>query len=298
MDSECPDRYVGELKKSFQWVTNEISNQITGKSWLNRRGQVYFWQAWSTRSDFFHKYEWVLLLAIIRREWVFVILVNAFGLNGEGREAVRLFRQVPHEMMDPWIYVCVLNACSHSGLRDEAKEIFNSIPIEQRTERIYTIMVNDCCSLLHVWLTDRFKCRSIHTVVPLTSTKHNDSLTSLKNSILLPFQCTVSWSPLLPLEWFYHSVVVAILSGARTYKNVSLSQKIFDRIQQFFPNAKLSRTAATVLLANTYASHADFSKVSDVRMKMNHSGVKKKPGLSWTVVDGQVAVSEQKKETR
>ena len=85
---------------------------------------------------------------------------------------------------------------------------------------------------------------------------------------------------------------MAILSGARNEKNASLSQKIFDRIQLLFPNAKSSQTSAHVLLANTYASQADLSTASAIRMKMNRIGVKKLAGLSWTVVDGQVVVSD------
>lgn len=207
MDSEWPDRYVGEVEKGLN--ESEIRHPIISQGKvgsietakcvfdkLDRRDQISF----TNMSEFCQLWSYVV------SGCVFVVPVNAFGLNGQGREAVRLFRQVPHEMMDPWIYVCVLNACSHSGLRDEAQEIFNSIPIEQRTERIYTIMVNDCFLLAHVWPMDWFKCRWTLTVVPLTSTKHNDLLTSSKTSILLPFQCTVSWSPLLLLEWFYHSV--------------------------------------------------------------------------------------------
>jgi hypothetical protein len=71
-----------------------------------------------------------------------VVLVNTFGLNGQGMEAVQLLRRVPIDMIDPWIYVCVLNACSHSGLIKEAQEIFNNIPLKDKTERIYTTMVN------------------------------------------------------------------------------------------------------------------------------------------------------------
>lgn len=69
-------------------------------------------------------------------------LVNAYGLNGMGLEAVQLFHKVPENILDDRIYVCALNACSHSGLVNEAYEIFGKIPCNQRTELICTTMVS------------------------------------------------------------------------------------------------------------------------------------------------------------
>ena len=76
---------------------------------------------------------------------IIVILVHAFGLNGQGAEAVELFRKIPLDTIDLWTYTCVLNACSHSGLINEAEEIFSKIPVKDKTERIYTTMVNSIC---------------------------------------------------------------------------------------------------------------------------------------------------------
>ena len=77
-----------------------------------------------------------------------VNLVNAYGLNGKGEEAIELFNRIPLEMIDSWVYVCVLNACSHGGLIEEGEMIFNLISPKQRTEKIYTSMVSDRSSLV------------------------------------------------------------------------------------------------------------------------------------------------------
>ena len=77
-------------------------------------------------------------------------LVNAYGLNGKGEEAIELFNRIPLEIISESIYVCVLNACSHSGLIEEGGRIFNMIPHEQRTERIYASMVRDISCLLEL----------------------------------------------------------------------------------------------------------------------------------------------------
>ncbi len=84
---------------------------------------------------------------------------------------------------------------------------------------------------------------------------------------------------------------MSILSGARNQHDMYLSQKIFDRIKQLFPQIKPGLASAGVLLANTYASNGDFSRSSNIRMEMVESGLKKKMGISKTVVKEQTHVS-------
>ena len=84
--------------------------------------------------------------------------------------------------------------------------------------------------------------------------------------------------------------LVAILSGARNQKNVDLAEKYFHRIEFFFPNVELSRTAARILLANTFASTKNSSKATDLRNKIIQTGGKKVIGHSWTMIDGKIQV--------
>ncbi|CAF5171036.1 unnamed protein product [Rotaria magnacalcarata] len=70
-------------------------------------------------------------------------IVNSYGLNGMGIEAVKRFDQMPRELINDLTYICVLNACSHSGLVDVARSIFNNI--QPKTDIIYTTMI-DCLS--------------------------------------------------------------------------------------------------------------------------------------------------------
>ncbi|CAF3241443.1 unnamed protein product, partial [Rotaria socialis] len=60
--------------------------------------------------------------------------INAYGLNGTGLEAVQLYRQIPHNLVNDVSHVCVLNTCSHSGLLDHARSVFNEIIV--KTEKI------------------------------------------------------------------------------------------------------------------------------------------------------------------
>ena len=84
---------------------------------------------------------------------------------------------------------------------------------------------------------------------------------------------------------------MALLSGARNERNVELAEQIFHRIKKLFPELTDTLTAASVLLANVYGSTGHMEKASDIRHQMHKRGVKKKIGLSWTVINGQVYVS-------
>lgn len=70
---------------------------------------------------------------------LFISIVNAYGLNGMATDAIKLYRRMPKELIDPKAHVCVLNACSHSGLTNEARSIFETILI--KNQWIYTAMV-------------------------------------------------------------------------------------------------------------------------------------------------------------
>lgn len=67
-------------------------------------------------------------------------LVNAFGLNGQGSQAVDLYTRMPEQMRNEITHVCVLNACSHSGLLKEARSIFEKV--FPKTTNITTAMVS------------------------------------------------------------------------------------------------------------------------------------------------------------
>jgi TRAP-type mannitol/chloroaromatic compound transport system permease large subunit len=86
-------------------------------------------------------------------------------------------------------------------------------------------------------------------------------------------------------------VLVAFLSGARNEKNKELAEKIFHRMQKLFPELPNQLTSAAILLANVYASTGHSDKASDIRMQLQQAGLKKKVGVSWTVVDGEIYVN-------
>ncbi|CAF0865251.1 unnamed protein product [Adineta ricciae] len=180
----------------------------------------------------------------------YAAMINAYGLNGKGSQAIELYEQIPDRFINEVTYICILNACSHSGLVDKAVSIFEKI--EMKTERIYTVMI-DCLS------------RSFF---------HMEA-----QQLINEYE-----SSNLPSAPMY----LALLSGVRNAKNHHLSQEIFNRMRKIFPQLSDPITSAAILLANVYGSVGDFEKVSDIRDELNRSGMKKKIGLTWTVIDGNI----------
>ena len=86
--------------------------------------------------------------------------------------------------------------------------------------------------------------------------------------------------------------LVALLAGARNEKNPRLSQRVFNRMKENFPRSSDPMISASVLLANTYASAGNIDMASDIKIQLHQSGAKKKVGLTWTEVDGQLFVSQ------
>ncbi|CAM2717915.1 unnamed protein product [Rotaria socialis] len=178
------------------------------------------------------------------------VMINSYGLNGMGIEAVKLFHQMPIEFIHDVTYICVLNACSHSGLVDVARTIFNNI--QTKTEIIYTTMI-DCLS--------------------------RAALFEQAQQLIEQFER--DHAPALP-------TYMALLSGARNEKNTKLSQEVVDRIQKLFPDVKGSLLPAWILLANTYASSGDIEKAADIKIELHRSGAKKKAGVTLTEFDGKI----------
>ncbi|CAF0910843.1 unnamed protein product [Didymodactylos carnosus] len=180
-------------------------------------------------------------------------MINGFGLNGHGLEAIDLFHKMTHELglvPDEQTYVCAINSCSHSGLISEAKTIFRSI--DHKNEQIYTAMVD---TLARMFLFDEAQ--------------------------YLIEQYEEKNKPYLPMY-------MALLSGARKDRNSSRAQDIYDRMRSLDVTDKNSLAAAAVLLANTYAGQGYYNESIQIKDEMIRDGLKKVMGLSWTTVNGLV----------
>ncbi|CAF1270060.1 unnamed protein product [Adineta steineri] len=178
-------------------------------------------------------------------------MINAYGKNRMGLEAVDLYRNMPNNLRNEISYVCILNACSHSGLLDEAYSIFNEI--YHKTKQVITTMV-DCLSRLFLFdeakqlIEDYEKCNAPYSVM-----------------------------------------YMALLSGARNSRQSHLSQEIYKRMQLLFPNEKHHLRSASVLLCNISSSLGDHEEAQALRLdRIKEFGNKVQVGLSWTEVNGEV----------
>ncbi|CAF1372473.1 unnamed protein product [Adineta ricciae] len=177
-------------------------------------------------------------------------MINAYGLNGMGYEAIQLYHRMPAEMRNEKSHVCVLNACSHSGLVNECRSIFTTIP--NKSNYIYTTII-DCLS------------RSFF----------------FDEAMQLIEEFERHQPPYLPMY-------MSLLSGARNQNDVSLARQITERIKQLDHVSDDCLSSASVLFGNTLASSGDLEEASKLRLEMNQSGIGKKVGLSWTEVNGEI----------
>ncbi|CAF5155872.1 unnamed protein product, partial [Rotaria magnacalcarata] len=84
------------------------------------------------------------------------------------------------------------------------------------------------------------------------------------------------------------SLLGAGWKGARNRRDSHLSEKIFNRIQENFPELKNRLTSSSILLSNVYASTGDVEKSSNIKNKLYKLGLKKTIGLSWTAINGRL----------
>ena len=85
--------------------------------------------------------------------------------------------------------------------------------------------------------------------------------------------------------------IVAILSGARNARYSQLAQTLYNRMTSLFPNINADLAAASILLSNIYASIGDDAKATEIRdHRLQHFGRKAQPGLTMTLVNGDVVV--------
>ncbi|CAF1554748.1 unnamed protein product, partial [Adineta ricciae] len=180
----------------------------------------------------------------------YTAMINAYGLNGMGYEAIQLYHQMPVEIRNEKTHVCVLNACSHSGLVNECRSIFATIP--NKNQFIYTTMV-DC-------LSRSFFFDEAKQLIEEFERHQSPDVTMYK----------------------------AILSGARNRNDVSLAREITQRIKQLGHTVDDDFISASVLFGNTLASSGELEEASQLRLEMSQSGIKKKAGVSWTEVNGEI----------
>ncbi|CAF3356567.1 unnamed protein product [Rotaria socialis] len=178
-------------------------------------------------------------------------MMNAYARNGMGYEAIDLYNKIHENIRDRVSHICVLNACSHSGLIDQARMIFNKI--DKTSVEIVTAMI-DCLSRMGMFdqaekLVDDYEKSNLPNLIMYT----------------------------------------AMLSAARHYRHVALSEKLYNRMRLLFPDEKSHLISASILLSNIYSSLGYNQEVKEIRLeRIKQFGKNITVGVAWTEVNGQV----------
>lgn len=88
--------------------------------------------------------------------------------------------------------------------------------------------------------------------------------------------------PMKPSKFLWASLI----GGCRIHGNVKLAKRAAEALFVIEPE----NPATYVTLANIYATAGMWSEVTNVRKKMDESGITKKPGLSWIEIKREMHV--------
>ncbi|KAI3888858.1 hypothetical protein MKX03_036042 [Papaver bracteatum] len=170
-------------------------------------------------------------------------LISAYGMSGQGRDAVDLFSKMLNSGLipDQIAFVSVLSACSHSGLLTEGRHY-------------YKVM------------TDEYK------IVPRI--EHYSCMVDLLGRAGNIYEAYdfIKQMPLEPNERIWG----ALLSACRVHSNMEIGLVAADRLFQLSPE----QAGYYVLLSNIYAKAGRFEDVTTVRSIMKSKGIQKLPGCS------------------
>ncbi|CAM4834547.1 unnamed protein product [Rotaria magnacalcarata] len=178
-------------------------------------------------------------------------MMNAYARNGMGYEAIDLYNKIHENIRDRVSHICVLNACSHSGLIDQAQMIFNKI--DKTSVEIVTAMI-DCLSRMGMFdqaenLVEDYEKSNLPNLIMYT----------------------------------------AMLSAARNYRLVALSEKLYNRMRLLFPDDNSHLISASILLSNIYSSLGYNQEVKEIRIeRIKQFGKNITVGVAWTEVNGQL----------
>lgn len=176
-------------------------------------------------------------------------MISAYGTNGHGHRAIKLFKQMQVHGPRPnkITFVAVLTACAHAGLVHEGHQAFSSMKLdcalEPRTEH-YVCMVD---MLGRAGLL-------------------NEAYQFVKESI--------PGNP-PPAVW------TAMLGACKMHKDFDLGVTVAEHLLEAEPE----NPGHYVMLSNIYALAGMADRVQFVRNLMNHRGLKKQVGYSTIEVD-------------
>ncbi|KAK9093042.1 hypothetical protein Syun_027953 [Stephania yunnanensis] len=181
------------------------------------------------------------------------VMIAGYGMHGRGKDSIDVFNEMQKSGIKPdgVSFIAILYACSHSGLIDEGWRFFNIMRNEYKIE----------AKLEHyACLVDLFA----------RAGRLNKAYKFIEKMPIVP-DSTV-WG--------------ALLCGCRTYRDVTLAEKVAERIFELEPE----NTGFYVLLANIYAEAEKWEGVKKLREQITGRELRMKPGCSWIEMKSKVHV--------
>nr|ACD54792.1 putative vegetative storage protein-like protein [Philodina roseola] len=172
-----------------------------------------------------------------------------------------------------------INAFGLNGQGSRAVDLYMSMPEQMRDQITYTCVLNACS---HSGLLN--EARSIFEKISPKTLHITTAMVSQSDFRLHMFD---EAETLVNDFERFHSPF-AMMSGARTQCNTSLSEKLLVKINTRFPDLPERSISALILLGNTYSSTGDSNRSLDIRKQIQRSHVKPQIGQSWTCIDNQI----------
>lgn len=191
---------------------------------------------------------------MIERDAVsFNAMIVGFAQNGQGAEALQLFRQMLEsgEKPDHVTMIGVLCACSHAGLVEEGRHYFDSMSKDYGLEP----------------QKDHYTCM----VDLLGRAGRLNEAKSLIISMPVPPDGVV-WG--------------SLLAACKVHRDLELGNFVAEKLMEIDP----TNSGPYVLLSNMYAEVGKWRDVTRVRKLMKRHGVVKQPGCSWIEIGSHVHV--------
>lgn len=174
-------------------------------------------------------------------------LISAFGMYGEGKNALRCFKEMVETGITPdhVAFVALLYACSHSGLVEEGLSCFESM------KKVYNIIPQ----------MEHYAC-----VVDLLS---RSGLISRAEEFIasMPFQPDAS-------------IWATVLSACRSSGDIENVERISQRVIEL----NSDEAGYYILVSNAFAALGNWDQVRMIRRSIKDRGLKKDPGCSWIEV--------------
>uniref|UniRef100_A0A0D9VFU4 Pentacotripeptide-repeat region of PRORP domain-containing protein n=1 Tax=Leersia perrieri TaxID=77586 RepID=A0A0D9VFU4_9ORYZ len=180
---------------------------------------------------------------------VWSAMINGYACNGEGREALVLFKEMKEKGFQPdaIVFTHVLTACNYSGLVDEGLEFFRSMTMEYGTEP----------SIEHHMCIVDLLCKASHV------------RSALKFFQQMPSQVQ-------------NKVVAPIISSYSTH----CADSSIELIPEELLNLDAQDSDQCVLMSNMLSCLGKWKKATSYRRQLSKPGLIKKPGWSCIELSG------------